>query len=100
MATEAICYPVSQSASDIPTVNKPKPIQPVPRMIWRFSPAHPAGEYVLATKARTTAEAQPEVVEPWFHQSSIELSTGTDVVETEMHTLPGELVDAFLKPDR
>ncbi len=34
------------------------------------------------------------------HASSLDLSTGSDVIETDMDTLPGELVDEFLKRTR
>ena len=73
------------------------------RLVWRMSATNLAGEFVLPSERRVEASAGagPAVVhERWFQASSMELMDGSDVVETDLDTLPGELVAAFLGVER
>jgi hypothetical protein len=77
-----------------------KPVKKMPRVVWRMSTKNPAGEFV-STSGRHPSSADPdEVHERGVHASSLDLSTGSDVMETDLDTLPGELVDEFLKASR
>jgi len=68
------------------------------KRVWRMSESNPAGEFVSRTRRQVTSSAHGELTESGFHTSSLELSTGSEVLETELDTLPGELIDAFVKP--
>jgi hypothetical protein len=77
-----------------------KPAKVKKRLVWRMSAANPAGEFVSPSKRQAARASPAEVHERGFRVSSMELSTGSDVIETEMNTLPGELVDEFFKVGR
>ncbi len=59
-----------------------------------------AGEFVSPSEPRATRPNLTEVGERGFRASSWDLLGGADVFETEMDTLPGELIDEFSKPVR
>jgi hypothetical protein len=65
------------------------------RMVWRMSSAHPAGVYLTSSGKELTPAATPEVYERGFRASAFELSSGAEVIETDLEALPGELIDQF-----
>lgn len=69
-------------------------------LVWRMSATNLAGEFVLPSARHRKDTDSAELHDRGFHASSLDLSIGSDVLETEMHTLPGELIDAFIKADR
>ncbi len=78
---------------------KPKPDKPAKRLVWRMSASNLAGEFVLPSARRVdpaVGAGPAEVHERWFQASSMELIEGSEVSETDLDTLPGELVDVFL----
>jgi hypothetical protein len=77
-----------------------KVIEKVKRMVWRMSATNPAGEFVLHCEPQSKRPDPGDIHERGVHASSLDLSTGSDVIETDMDTLPGELVDEFLKRTR
>lgn len=68
------------------------------KRVWRLSESNPAGGFVSRTGRQVTSSGHGEVHESGFHASSLELSDGSQVIETALDTLPGELIDAFVKP--
>lgn len=68
------------------------------KRVWRLSESNPAGGFVSRTGRQVTSSGRGEVHESGFHASSLELSDGSQVIETALDTLPGELIDAFVKP--
>lgn len=79
---------------------KRKAVKKAKRLVWRMSAANPAGEFVCASDREAKSAGPAEVHERGFHASSMELTNGSEAIETEMNTLPGELVDAFLRGAR
>jgi hypothetical protein len=79
---------------------KRKPVKQATRLVWRMSATNPAGEFVCPSDRNAKSADIAEAHERGFRASSMDLTTGSAVSETEMNTLPGELVDAFLKPRR
>lgn len=77
-----------------------KAVKKVNRMVWRISTSNPAGEFVPSGGRQVKRTEPAELHESGFRASSIELSNGSVMSEAEMDTLPGELVDAFLKVSR
>lgn len=70
------------------------------RIVWRMSAAVPKGEYHDTSTAAPVSPPEPEpadVHERSLLASSLELLGGVRISETPMDTLPGELIDAFLK---
>lgn len=68
----------------------------VDKRIWRMSPTNPAGEFVSAASRQTGTETDPpEGHARDLRASSLELASGSDVQETDLDTLPGELREAF-----
>jgi hypothetical protein len=69
------------------------------RIVWRMSAAAPQGEYEYhdGTPERDDPPPTDTVHEYGWLASSLELLGGVRVSETPMDTLPGELIDAFLK---
>jgi len=61
--------------------------------------SNPAGRFVSRTGRQVTSSGCVEVHEIGFHASSLELSDGSEVIETALDTLPGKLIDAFVKPE-
>lgn len=81
-------------------MSRDKTVKEGKRLVWRISATCPAGAFVTAS-GRNTDAAPP--VEPYARgrlASSLELSTGADVQEVDMNTLPDDLIDAFTKPPR
>lgn len=69
-----------------------------PKLVWRITANAPLGEYVDPKQAAVDKPSTP--AEPREHgwlASSLELLGGVRVSETPMDTLPGDLVDQFLK---
>ncbi len=77
-----------------------KVVKEVKRLVWRMSAINPAGSFVSPSGRHTNGEGPVDVHERGFRASSLELSNGSDVIEIEMDTLPGELVDVLLKGGR
>jgi len=77
-----------------------KAVEKVKRVVWPMSATNPAGEFVLHCEPQSKRPDPEDVHERGVHASSLDLSTGSDVTETDMDTLPGELVDEFLKVGR
>lgn len=76
-----------------------------PKLVWRITADAPLGEYVdprvAAVKKKNDKDKDaPEVREHGWLGSSLELLGGVRVSETPMDTLPGELVDEFMKPPK
>lgn len=67
------------------------------KVIWRMNAASPQGEWFDGTPERAHAPHSPDVHEAGWLASSLELLGGVRISETPMDTLPGELIDAFLK---
>ena len=76
-----------------------KVVKKVKRVVWRMSASNPEGVFVSAGGLPTDRAGPVEVNEPGYGMSSMELENGSDIIETAMDTLPGELADAFLKAD-
>ena len=72
------------------------------RLVWRITPDAPLGEIVDARelpRRKPVEEAEaPETREHGWLASSLELLGGVRVSEAPMDTLPGELIDEFMKP--
>jgi hypothetical protein len=67
-----------------------------PRVVWRMSQAHPHGEFVQVGGYGSIRK--PSVLtEGSLSVSSLDLMCGADVSETDMDTLPGDLIDAFVQ---
>ena len=66
-----------------------KVVKKAKRLVWRMSPTNPAGAFVAPCRRHAKGVDPAEVHERGFRASSLELSNGNDVVETEMNTLPG-----------
>ena len=77
-----------------------KVVVKVKRVVWRMSATNPAGEFVLHCERRSNRPDPQDVHERGVRASSFDLSTGSDIIETGMDTLPGELDDEFLKVSR
>jgi hypothetical protein len=69
----------------------------VKRVFWRMSSANPAGVYLTSAGCEPTATAAAplEAYERGLRGSAFELSSGAEVVETSMDSLPGDVVDQF-----
>jgi len=67
------------------------------RTIWRMSLKHPQGVYLAIFGREACSSETVELREHCYRASSFDLSTGAQVVETTMDTLPIELIDAFAK---
>jgi hypothetical protein len=79
---------------------KRKIVKKVERLVWRMSATNLAGEFVSPSSGRMgpPPDTSPgEVHARGLRASSIELSDGSDVTESDFDTLPGELTDVFLK---
>jgi hypothetical protein len=72
-----------------------KVAQVVKRVIWRMSSTNPAGAYLSPTECESSPRPTVETHERGFHTSSFELVTGSDVCETGMEELPGDLHEEF-----
>jgi len=77
-----------------------KVVKKVKRVVWRISASNPEGVLVSACGRPTERAGPVDGDESGYGTSSMELENGSDIIETAMDTLPGELVDAFLKADR
>lgn len=77
-----------------------KVVKPPPKLIWRLSGAQLAGTYILADARGRTPVARDGAHESGFHGSTLDLLNGADVSETELDSLPGDLVDAFAPVSR
>jgi hypothetical protein len=79
------------------TANKQQPA----KLVWRVTANAPMGEYVDPKQA--ISSSPKESVDPrengWL-ASSLELLGGVRVSEAPMDTLPGELIDEFMKLKR
>lgn len=67
------------------------------KVVWRITPARPAGEFVQVKEQASQRASSSETHERGFVVSSLDLLCGADVTETPLDTLPGELLDAFLQ---
>lgn len=80
------------------TVNKQQPA----KLVWRVTANAPMGEYVDPKQAINSPPPK-QTVDPrengWL-ASSLELLGGVRVSEAPMDTLPGELIDEFMKLKR
>jgi hypothetical protein len=70
------------------------------RMIWRMSLKHPEGVYLAILGREACSSESVELQEHCYRASSFDLSTGAEVIETTMDTLPIELINAFAKARR
>lgn len=74
---------------------------PPAKLVWRVTPDAPMGEYVDPKQAATKGVvAHPPPVDPRENgllASSLELLRGVRISEAPMDTLPGELIDEFMK---
>ena len=69
----------------------------VKKIVWRISANHPTGVYVdLADSPNESAESV-EIRDRGWQASSLDLREGLGVSEAPMDTLPGELIDEFMK---
>jgi len=67
------------------------------RIVWRMNAAAPQGEFhESTTEPEVLAHTDVAHDHGWL-ASSLELLGGVRISETPMDTLPGELIDAFLK---
>lgn len=81
------------------SVNKQQPA----RLVWRVTPEAPMGEYIDAKQAATKVAGARVPVDPRENgllASSLELLRGVRISEAPMDTLPGELIDEFMKLKR
>lgn len=81
------------------TVNKQQPA----KLVWRVTADAPMGEYVDPKEAATKLASVGKPVDPRENgllASSLELLRGVRVSEAPMDTLPGELIDEFMKLKR
>ncbi len=72
----------------------------VKKIVWRISANHPTGVYVDLADSPNESSKPPESVEirdRGWQASSLELREGLGVSEAPMDTLPGELIDEFMK---
>lgn len=73
------------------------------KLVWRVTPDAPMGEYIDAKQAATKVAGAHPPVDPRENgllASSIELLRGVRISEAPMDTLPGELIDEFMKLKR
>lgn len=77
-----------------------KAVEKARRVVWRMSLTNPAGAFVLHCERQSKSPSPGEVHERGVRASSLDLATGSEVIETDMDTLPGELVDELLKSSR
>lgn len=80
------------------TANKQQPA----KLVWRVTADAPMGEYVDPKQAAKVADAAKAVDprENGLLASSLELLRGVRISEAPMDTLPGELIDEFMKLKR
>lgn len=81
------------------TANKQQPA----KLVWRVTADAPMGEYVDPKLAATKVAGANKPVDPRENgllASSLELLRGVRVSEAPMDTLPGELIDEFMKLKR
>lgn len=79
-----------------PTVSKHQ----AAKLVWRVTADAPMGEYVDPKQATTKVADATKAVDPRENgllASSLELLRGVRVSEAPMDTLPGELIDEFMK---
>ena len=76
-------------------MTKAKAIKPIGKVVWRVDADHPLGAFVPVHKPRIRAAPEAEPKECGWRESSLDLLNGVQVSETEMDTLPGELIDEF-----
>lgn len=74
-----------------------KVVKKVTRRVWRMSATNPAGEFVAPSGRHANSGGLVEAQERGFRASSLDLLNGSDVVEADLNTLPGELVSELLK---
>ncbi len=75
----------------------PKSSSTTRKIVWRMSAAAPQGEFHDSMSERPDPPPTDIVHEHGWLASSLELLGGVRISETPMDTLPGELIDAFLK---
>lgn len=81
-------------------VRLPANKQPPAKLVWRVTPEAPMGEYIDAKQAATRVAGAHPPVDPRENgllASSLELLRGVRISEAPMDTLPGELIDEFMK---
>jgi hypothetical protein len=78
----------------------PKVVKKPTRRVWRMSETNLAGEFVLPCERQSKSPDPWEIHERGVRASSLDLAAGSEVIETDMDTLPGELVDELLKASR
>ncbi len=69
----------------------------VGKLVWRIDAANPAGAFVAANAQERRAVPVIEAHERGWCASSFDLLSGVQVCETDMDSLPGELIDGFLQ---
>ena len=77
--------------------------QPPAKLVWRVTPEAPMGEYIDPKHAATKVAGTHPPVDPRENgllASSLELLRGVRISEAPMDTLPGELIDEFMKLKR
>jgi hypothetical protein len=74
----------------------PKTANGARKIVWRMNSATPQGGVSDGVTERREAVTDDTREHGWL-ASSLELLGGVRVTETPMDTLPGELIDAFLK---
>lgn len=67
------------------------------QLIWRISPDHPHGVFILVSIRRVKSVRSSELHERTFDESSHDLLHGAEVKEIGIDMLPGALRDALTK---
>jgi hypothetical protein len=81
-------------------VSRRKSQEEVRKIVWRMSAVHPEGVYIDLTaplSEQVELLGSAEVTDRGWQASSRELRDGLRVSEAPMDTLPGELIDEFMK---
>ncbi len=73
----------------------PTVIKVIEKVVWRVDADNPLGAFVPVNRPKDRAVPEAEPKECGWRESSLDLLNGVQVSETEMDTLPGELIDEF-----
>ena len=76
-------------------MTKPQVVKLIGKVVWRVDADNPLGAFVPVNKPKDRAALEAEPKECGWRESSLDLLNGVQVSETEMDTLPGELIDEF-----
>ena len=76
-------------------MTKPTVVKLIGKVVWRVDVDNPLGAFVPVNTPNDRAAPEAEPKECGWRESSLDLLNGVQVSETEMDTLPGELIDEF-----